>query len=116
MASAAAISAYVPNTRDPAQPSSVASPVAALAGQIRQLQSQLNDWTTCVSAKTTKGQAAIQKLSGQISAAKEQMQRILQGGSGSTSTALQPAQSAQDKGAVAPSITPSRAGRLDAWA
>lgn len=49
--------------------------VSALEGRIRQDQVQLNDWTTCVSAKTPKGQAAIQKLSGEISATKTQISR-----------------------------------------
>lgn len=53
-----------------------ASSVASLNGQIRQAKSQLDDWTTCVSSKTTKGQTEIQRLSGEISAAKEQEQRI----------------------------------------
>jgi hypothetical protein len=49
--------------------------VPALEGRIQQDQMQLNDWTTCVSAKTPKGQAAIQKLSGEISATKAQISR-----------------------------------------
>lgn len=56
--------------------------VAALEGQVRQDQIQLNDWTTCVSANTPKGHAAIQKLSGEISADKEQIARAQQGQSG----------------------------------
>ncbi len=51
------------------------SSVPTLEGRIRQDQMQLNDWTTCVSAKTPKGQAAIQKLSGEISADKAQIAR-----------------------------------------
>lgn len=62
------------------------SSVAALEGRIRQDQVQLNDWTTCVSAGTPKGQSAIQKLSGEISAAKEQIARTLQAQSGATSS------------------------------
>jgi hypothetical protein len=57
-------------------PLGAASSVASLNGQIRQAKSQLDDWTTCVSSKTTKGQTEIQRLSGQISAAKQQEQRI----------------------------------------
>ncbi len=53
-----------------------AASVASLNGQIRQVKSQLDDWTTCVSSKTTRGQTEIQRLSGEISAAKEQEQRI----------------------------------------
>ena len=54
------------------------STVPALQGQLRQAQIQLNDWTTCVSAKTTKGQAEIQKLSGEVGADREQIARALQ--------------------------------------
>jgi hypothetical protein len=61
------------------------SSVAALEGRIRQDQVQLNDWTTCVSANTPKGQSAIQKLSGEISADKEQIARNLQAQSATTS-------------------------------
>jgi len=46
---------------------------AALNGQIRRDQMQLDDWVTCVSAKTPKGKAEIQSLSARISAAKEQI-------------------------------------------
>lgn len=53
-----------------------ASSVASLNGQIRQAKSQLDDWTTCISSKTTKGQSEIQRLSGEISAAKQQEQDI----------------------------------------
>lgn len=53
-----------------------AGSVASLNGQIRQDKIQLDDWTTCVSAKTPKGQAEIQRLSGEISAAKEHEQRL----------------------------------------
>jgi hypothetical protein len=49
--------------------------VASLSGQIRQDKIQLDDWTTCVSSKTPKGQAEIQRLSGEISAAKEHERR-----------------------------------------
>jgi len=61
--------------------------VATLEGQIREDQIQLNDWTTCVSARTPKGQAAIQKLSGEISADKEQITRALQAQSAAPSAA-----------------------------
>lgn len=53
-----------------------ADSVASLSGQIRQDKTQLDDWTTCVSSKTTRGQAEIQRLTGAISAAKEHEQRI----------------------------------------
>ena len=79
------------------------SPVAALEGRIRADQVQLNDWTTCVSAHTTKGQAAIQKLSGEISAAREQVAQAL---------ATQPKSSPSASAAPAP----TRPGSLDVWA
>lgn len=63
------------------------SSVGALEGQIRQDQIELNDWTTCVSAKTPKGQAAIEKLSGEISADKAHIARTLQAQSGTSSAA-----------------------------
>jgi hypothetical protein len=53
-------------------------PVSALQGQIQRARGQLNDWTTCVSAKTPKGQSEIQKLSGEISAAKQKIARAQQ--------------------------------------
>jgi hypothetical protein len=49
--------------------------VAALEGRLRQARIQLNDWATCVSAKTTKGQAEIQKLSGEVSADEQRIAR-----------------------------------------
>jgi hypothetical protein len=49
---------------------------AAANDQIRQDKQQLDDWTTCVSAKTTKGQAEIQRLSGELSAAEARSQRL----------------------------------------
>jgi hypothetical protein len=55
------------------------STTASLQGQIRAARAQLNDWVTCVSATTPKGQAEIQSLSAQISAAQEQIQRLPQG-------------------------------------
>ncbi|HEY6925507.1 MAG TPA: hypothetical protein VI653_18660 [Steroidobacteraceae bacterium] len=44
---------------------------AALNGQVRHDQIQLNDWLTCVSAKTPKGKAEIESLSARISSAKQ---------------------------------------------
>lgn len=77
------------------------SAVASLEGQMRQAQSQLTDWTTCVSAKTTKGQAEIQKLSGQVSADREQIAR---------------AQQAQPAATVKSPAAPTRPGGVDVWA
>jgi hypothetical protein len=54
----------------------VSGSTAALQGQIKRDQLDLNDWATCVSAKTPKGKAEIQKISGEISAAKERIAEI----------------------------------------
>ncbi len=101
------------------QPSPAASitgdSVAALEGRVTQDQMQLQDWTTCVSAKTTKGQAAIQKLSGEISAVKEQIARALQ----TSSSAAAPSATGDSHGSSAhrvSSTTPRRPGTLDTWA
>jgi len=83
--------------------------VATLEGQIRQDQIQLNDWTTCVSAKTTKGQAAIQKLSGEISAAKDQITRALQAQAQAQTRTQAAAPSAATSGTRQP-------GAVDVWA
>jgi len=62
--------------------------VQTLEGRIRQDKIQLDDWTTCVSANTPKGQTAIQKFSGDISAAKAQIGRALQSQSSAASSML----------------------------
>ncbi len=49
---------------------------ASLQGQIRAAREQLNDWVTCVSATTPKGQAEIRSLSAQISAAQSQINHL----------------------------------------
>lgn len=69
------------------------STTASLQGRIRVAREQLNDWVTCVSATTPKGQAEIRSLSAQISAAQEQIQRLSQttdstSGSGGTTSRL----------------------------
>jgi hypothetical protein len=56
--------------------SAIAGSTGQLQGQIQRDQLDLNDWVTCVSAKTPKGKAEIQKISGEISSAKEQIARI----------------------------------------
>ncbi len=48
----------------------------SLQDQIRAAREQLNDWVTCVSASTPKGQAEIRSLSAQISAAQQQINRL----------------------------------------
>jgi hypothetical protein len=65
---------------------SAQSTAASLAGQIRAAREQLNDWVTCVSATTPKGQAEIRSLSAQISAAQEHMNRLA-GRAGAVDTA-----------------------------
>lgn len=74
---------------------------ASLQGQIRAAREQLNDWVTCVSATTPKGQAEIRSLSAQISAAQEQINR------------LQPTAGAASTAAAA---APAAGGSLDVWA
>ena len=70
--------------------------IASVNGQIRQDKQQLDDWSTCVSAKTSKGQAEIQRLSSELSAAQERAHRL---------AALQP---------QAAPAAPSRS--IDVWA
>jgi hypothetical protein len=94
------------------------SRIAALEGRIRQDQVQLNDWTTCVSAKTPKGQSAIQKLSGQISADKEQIARTLQAQSAAPSPASAASATDAQNAKAAPSSSASEssgARTLDVW-
>ena len=52
--------------------------LGSLQGRIRVAREQLNDWVTCVSATTPKGQAQMRSLTAQISAAQEQIQRLSQ--------------------------------------
>lgn len=119
MVSAVGISAYGAGAQSPPRTTSGGSSVADLEGRIRQNQIQLNDWTTCVSAKTPKGQAAIQKLSGEISAAKGQIARALQAQSGAPSPASAAPPSDAQSVRAAPALTasaPSRPGSVDVWA
>ena len=60
--------------------------VGALQGRLQQARIQLNDWTTCVSAKTTKGQAEIQKLSGEVSADEQKIARSQQEDAGASAS------------------------------
>lgn len=85
--------------------------VPSLEGRIRQDQAQLNDWTTCVSAKTPKGQAAIQKLSGAISAAKEDIARALQSQSAAVLSGQASPAGSWNRGGG----TPSSSGSVDLW-
>jgi len=96
----------------------VSAAVGALYGRIRDDKLQLDDWTTCVSAKTVKGQAEIQRLSGQISAERD---AIVRAQAVSTSAAAQGAalaaanqrSSTYGSGARPPSV---RGDLLDVWA
>ncbi len=120
MVSAVGSSAYGASAQCPPCAASGGSSVAAsLQGRIRQDQIQLNDWTTCVSAKTPKGQAAIQKLSGEISAEKEQIATALQTRSGalsagSAASSADP-RSTKRESSLAPSA-PTHPGGVDVWA
>ena len=60
--------------------------LAAVNDQIRRDKQQLDDWTTCVSAKTTKGQAEIQRLSADLAGAQSRAHRIAASGSDTPST------------------------------
>ena len=81
--------------------------VAALQGRIQRARGQLNDWTTCVSAKTSKGQSEIQKLSGEISADEQKIAQAQQS---------KPAPKAQpDSPAHSGTSTSIAAGSIDVW-
>jgi len=60
----------------PSLPGASRADLASLNGQILRVKQQLDDWTTCVSAKTTKGQAEIQRLSAQLSGAEARAHRL----------------------------------------
>jgi hypothetical protein len=57
-------------------PGASGADLASLNGEILRVKQQLDDWTTCVSAKTTKGQAEIQRLSAQLSGAEVRAHRL----------------------------------------
>jgi hypothetical protein len=81
--------------------------VSALQGQIQRARVQLNDWTTCVSAKTPKGQSEIQKLSGEISGDKQKIARAQQS---------EPAPAARsDSSNRSATSTRVSAGSVDIW-
>jgi hypothetical protein len=105
--------------QSPSRPTTNSASAASLQGRIQQEKIQLDDWTTCVSSKTTKGQAEIQKLSGEISAAREQLARVLQGqppslAPASATSGTRP-QSA-DSSSPGASTSQSHSSRLDVWA
>ena len=64
-------SAHLPGSR-----AASGGSAAAVNDQIRQDKQQLDDWTTCVSAKTTKGQAEIQRLSAELGGAESRAHRL----------------------------------------
>jgi len=102
-------SAYGSQSGYPA--SSGGNNVPALQGRIQHARVQLNDWTSCVSAKTPKGQAEIQKLSGEISADKQKIARAQQS-QGDISAA-----NTQNGAASDPTAAGGRRGVfVDAWA
>ena len=80
--------------------SSIQGSTAALQGLIKRDQSDLNDWVSCVSAKTPKGKSEIQKISGEISAAKEQIARIQQTHAGGVANAKPDPSQAGGSGAL----------------
>lgn len=97
---------------------SVSATVGALNGRIRDTKMQLDDWTTCVSAKTVRGQAEIQRLSGQISAEREAILRAqaLQttaAGQGAAPAAANQSSATYGSGARLPA---ARGDLLDVWA
>jgi hypothetical protein len=60
----------------------------------------LDDWVTCVSAKTTKGQSEIQSLSARISAAQQQINQL---NNSQQSSAGQPGPTSQQASTSQPS-------------
>jgi hypothetical protein len=110
--------------------SAVSGSTAALQGQIKRDQLDLHDWVTCVSAKTPKGQAEIQKISGEISSAKDRIARIEASepsarttapGSNATAAASATTSRISTGSATTPSHSralevPDHGGRVDVWA
>ena len=60
--------------------------IASANDQIRQDKQQLDDWTTCVSAKTTKGQSEIQRLAAELGGAESRAHRLADSQSRDSST------------------------------
>jgi hypothetical protein len=92
--------------------------VGALNGRIRDDKMQLDDWTTCVSAKTVKGQAEIQRLSGQISAEREEVARVRSVGASAADQVSALPHPSQPPGAYGPSarFPGVRGSSIDVWA
>jgi hypothetical protein len=110
--------AYGSNLQSQSSANAGGGSVASLQGRLRLAQSQLDDWTTCVSSKTTKGQTAIQKLSGEISATKEQIARLLQARPAPLSSPAESVSQTQDARLTSSLASGSRAhsGSVDVWA
>jgi peptidoglycan hydrolase CwlO-like protein len=101
--------------------SAVSGSTAALQGQIKRDQLDLNDWVTCVSAKTPKGKAEIQKISGEISSAKERLARVAASEAASATSAsgapaTASASATPSLTSAASATTPSHSGALEAGA
>jgi hypothetical protein len=95
----------IEHSNQPGRSAASSASVSSANGQIRLDKQQLDDWTTCVSAKTTKGQAEIQRLSAALSAAEDQAHRLV---------ALQPQASPASSAAPASAAAPARS--IDLWA
>jgi hypothetical protein len=71
------VSSAIEYTNQPGHSGASGASLSSANDQIRQDKQQLDDWTTCVSAKTTKGQAEIQRLSAALSAAEDRAHRLV---------------------------------------
>lgn len=74
--SLAPLSAVIGIAPGPGSRAASGTQLASLNSQIRQDKQQLDDWTTCVSAKTTKGHAEIQRLSADLAGAQSRAHRL----------------------------------------
>lgn len=80
------ISSATGNANLPGTGAASRASIASVTDQIRQDKQQLDDWTTCVSAKTTKGQAEIQRLSAELGGAESRAHRLAASQSQASST------------------------------
>ena len=120
MSAPGAIPAYSPAAGN-GGPSFGVQSVAALAGQVQQDELQLQDWLSCVSAHTPKGQAAIRSLSARISAAKTRIATLQATARGATR--VEPGAPTPASGVSAPRspsgsapVAAAKVGVLDVWA
>jgi hypothetical protein len=97
----------IAHSNQPVPSAASSASVSSANGQIRLDKQQLDDWTTCVSAKTTKGQAEIQRLSAALSAAEDQAHRLV---------ALQPQGSPAATASSASSAAAGPARSINVWA